>query len=88
MTVGRNYLTREGLEDLGRLVNAFLDLAESRARRRIPMTMADWAKRLDAFLDLDERGVTEWIEGPRRGSPADFCKFVETSDNTLVIPTK
>jgi len=59
VTIGKNYLTREELEDLGRLVNAFLDLAESRARRHIPMTMEDWAKRLDAFLDLDDRQVLE-----------------------------
>ena len=44
---------------LGRLVNAFLDLAESRARRQIPMTMEDWATRLDAFLDLDDRQILD-----------------------------
>ena len=42
VTVGKNYLRKDELDDLGRLVSAFLDLAESRARRRIPMTMADW----------------------------------------------
>ena len=57
--VGKNYLTREELADLGRLVNAFLDLAESRARRQIPMTMEDWATRLDAFLNLDDRQILE-----------------------------
>ena len=45
----------------------------------------DWVQ---CGLCVDERGVAEWIEGPRRGSPADFWKFVEQSDNTLVIPTK
>ena len=59
VTIGKNYLTREELEDLGRLVNAFLDLAESRARRQIPMTMEDWSTRLDAFLDLDDRQVLD-----------------------------
>jgi tRNA 2-thiouridine synthesizing protein D len=39
-------------------------------------------------LCVDERGAGEWIEGPRRGSPADFWKFAEESDNTLVIPTR
>ena len=52
VTVGKNYLSREELEELGRLVNAFLDLAENQARRHIPMTMEDWAHRLDAFLDV------------------------------------
>ena len=41
VTIGKNYLTRDELNDLGRLVNAFLDLAESCARRQIPMTMED-----------------------------------------------
>jgi len=59
VTIGKNYLTRDELEDLGRLVNAFLDLAESRARRQIPMTMEDWSTRLDAFLDLDDRQILD-----------------------------
>ena len=45
----------------------------------------DWVQ---CGLCVDERGAGEWVEGPRRGSPADFCKFVEESDNTLVIPTR
>jgi len=45
----------------------------------------DWVQ---CGLCVDERGVSEWISGPRRGSPADLVKFVESSDNTLVIPTK
>lgn len=45
----------------------------------------DWVQ---CGLCVDERGASECIEGPRRGSPADLVKFAETSDNTLVIPTK
>ena len=59
VTVGKNYLTRAELEDLGRLVNAILDLAESRARRQIPMTMEDWASRLDAYLNIDDRAILD-----------------------------
>ena len=54
VTVGKNYLSREELDELGRLVNSFLDLAEGQARRHIPMTMEDWATRLEGFLDLWE----------------------------------
>ncbi len=36
---------------MGRIVNSFLDIAEDMAKRRIPMTMEDWAKRIDKFLD-------------------------------------
>ena len=53
----KNYLTAEELESLGRIVNAYLDLAEDRAKRKIPMTMEDWAKRLDKFLKFDEREI-------------------------------
>ena len=57
VTIAKNYLTKEELDGLGRIVNAFLDLAESRARRNIPMTMEDWAKRLDTFLEFDDRNI-------------------------------
>ena len=57
VAVAKNYLSREELESMGRIVNAYLDLAEERARRKIPMTMEDWAKRLDAFLEFTERDV-------------------------------
>lgn len=59
VAVAKNYLTEAELEDLGRIVNAYLDLAESRAKRRVPMTMEDWAKRLDVFLSADERQVLQ-----------------------------
>ena len=45
----------------------------------------DWVQ---CGLCVDERGAGEWIQGLRRGSPADLVKFAEGSDNTLVIPTK
>ena len=57
VSVAKNYLTKEELDSLGRIVNAYLELAEDRAVRNIPMTMEDWAKRLDRFLKFDEREV-------------------------------
>ena len=57
VSVAKNYLAKSELESLGRIVNAYLDLAEERARRRIPMTMEDWAKRLDRFLEFDDRDI-------------------------------
>jgi hypothetical protein len=59
VSVAKNYLTREELQSLGRIVNAYLDLAEERAMRKIPMTMEDWAKRLDAFIALTDREVLQ-----------------------------
>jgi len=55
--IAKNYLTKDELDSLGRIVNAFLDLAENRAKRDIPMTMEDWAKRLDMFLEFDDREI-------------------------------
>ena len=57
VTIAKNYLTQAELEDLGRIVNGYLDFAESRAKRRIPMTMADWALFLDDTLRHDLRAV-------------------------------
>jgi len=59
VAVAKNYLSKGELESLGRIVNAYLDLAEDRASRKIPMTMEDWAKRLDLFLEFDERDILE-----------------------------
>lgn len=59
VSVAKNYLSNEELKDLGAIVNAFLDLAERRARRQIPMTMEDWAKRLDIFLNADELPILD-----------------------------
>jgi len=59
VVVAKNYLSKEELESLGRIVNAYLDLAEERARRKIPMTMEDWAKRLDMFLEFDDREILQ-----------------------------
>lgn len=55
--VAKNYLSAEELRALGRIVNSYLDLAEDRAQRCMPMTMEDWAKQLDRFLELTERGI-------------------------------
>jgi len=55
--IAKNYLNKEEIETMGLMVNAFLDLAESRAKRKIPTTMEDWAKLLDNFLSLDQRQI-------------------------------
>lgn len=59
VSVAKNYLTETELESLGRIVNAYLDLAEDRAKRHIPMTVEDWANRLDKFLEADERDILQ-----------------------------
>lgn len=49
--IAKNYLKGAELEDMGRLVNSVLDMAERMAKRHIPMTMEDWAKRIDIILE-------------------------------------
>ena len=51
VSIAKNYLKQVELEDLGQLVNSVLDLAERMANRHIPMTMEDWAKRIDIILE-------------------------------------
>ena len=55
--IAKNYPTKEELDSLGRIVNAYLELAEERALRKIPMTMEDWSKRLDMFLEFADRNI-------------------------------
>jgi len=59
VVIAKNYLKEQELESLGRIVNAYLDLAEDRAKRQIPMTMEDWANRLDLFLMADDRVILQ-----------------------------
>ena len=55
--IAKNYLSKDELEQLERIVSAFLDLAEARAKRHIPMTMEDWSNRIDKFLLADDRDI-------------------------------
>ncbi len=52
VVIAKNYLTEDELQQLGRIVNAYLDFAEVQAMRHIPMTMEDWEQRLNGFLTL------------------------------------
>ncbi|MGI6042045.1 MAG: virulence RhuM family protein [Candidatus Alectryocaccobium sp.] len=59
VSVAKNYLSEKEMRSLERIVSAYLDLAEDRAERHIPMTMEDWAKRLDLLLMADDREVLQ-----------------------------
>lgn len=59
VAVAKNYLKENELQALGRLVNAYLDIAKDMAERHIPMTMEDWAKRIDKFLDATNREILQ-----------------------------
>ena len=57
VTVAKNYLSDSELQQLQRLVNAYLDIAEDMALRQIPMTMADWESRLNKFIEATDRDI-------------------------------
>ncbi len=59
VSIAKNYLNEQEMRSLERIVSAYLDLAEDRAERHIPMTMEDWSKRLDLFLMADDREVLQ-----------------------------
>ena len=59
VSVAKNYLQEKELEEMGRIVNASLDMAESMANRHIPMTMEDWAKRIDKFINLFDGSILQ-----------------------------
>ena len=57
VNIAKNYLSEQEMRSLERIVSAYLDLAEHRAERHIPMMMEDWSKHLDLFLMADDREV-------------------------------
>ena len=59
VSVAKNYLTEKELKSLDRFVTMYLDYAEDQAERKIPMTMEDWAGKLDAFLQFNEREILD-----------------------------
>ena len=59
VSIAKNYLTEKEMRSLERIVSAYLDLAEDRAERHIPMTMGDWSRRLDLFLMADDREILQ-----------------------------
>ena len=75
VSVAKNYLRENELEEMGRILNASLDMAENMAKRRIPMTMEDWAKRIDKFIDVAELPILQ----DSGNVSAEFAKeFAET----------
>ena len=56
VSIAKNYLSREELQALERIVTMYLDYAEYQAGRHIPMTMQDWSQRLNRFLEFNEHG--------------------------------
>lgn len=99
VSVAKNYLKEMELESMGRIVNGFLEVAEDMAKRHIPMTMEDWAKRIDKFLDTTERPILSdagsvSIEQAKEFAETEFEKyriiqdrFFESDFDRFKLPT-
>lgn len=59
VSIAKNYLIREEIAELNEIVSMYLDYAARQARRHIPMTMADWASKLDAFLQFNDAEILQ-----------------------------
>jgi len=59
VSIAKNYLNMDELQSMGRLVNAYLDIAKDMAERHVPMTMSDWASRIDKFLTVTDRPILD-----------------------------
>ena len=57
VVIAKNYLTKEELSSMARIVNAYLDLAELRAEEEVPMTMEDWAEQFEGILRLSKKEI-------------------------------
>lgn len=89
VTVAKNYLSQLELTDLNEIVNMYLDYAERQARRRIPMMMADWVGKLDAFLEfndekvLKEKGKIKMVVA-RAFAESEYEKFRAIQDKKYI----
>ena len=59
VSIAKNYLYKKEMEELNEIVEMYLDYANRQARRHIPMTMADWAEKLDAFLKFNDAEILQ-----------------------------
>ena len=78
--IAKNYLCKNELESLGRIVNAYLDVAEDMAMRKIPMTMQDWEIRLNRFIEATDRDILQdagkvTAEIAREHAESEFEKY-------------
>ncbi|MDD3694711.1 MAG: virulence RhuM family protein [Lentisphaeria bacterium] len=89
VVVAKNYLSRDEMDQLQRLVSAYLDIAEDMARRHIPMTMKDWETRLNRFIEATDRNVLQdagkvSAEIARAHAESEFEKFRIMQDRLFV----
>lgn len=89
VSVAKNYLTESEMAQLSRLVNAYLDVAEDMALRKIPMTMQDWETRLNRFIEATDREILQdagrvTAEIARAHAESEFEKYRIIQDRMFV----
>jgi hypothetical protein len=89
VSIAKNYLNEDELKKLNRIVTMYLDYAESQAERQIPMKMADWAGKLDAFLEFNELKVLKDAgkvqkKVAKRLAETEYEKFRVVQDQAFV----
>ena len=87
--VAKNYLSKDEIDTLNRLVSMYLDMAELRAKNKVPTTMEDWEMRLDSFLVFNEMGVLQGpgsvtAEAAREHALNEYEKFRVKQDRSFV----
>lgn len=87
--IAKNYLSKEEIDTLNRLVSMYLDMAELRAKNKVPTTMEDWEQRLDSFLVFNEMGVLQGpgsvsAEAARDHALSEYEKFRVKQDRLFV----
>ena len=89
VVVAKNYLTEHEIAQLSRLVNAYLDVAEDMAQRKIPMSMQDWESRLNRFIEATDREVLQdagkvTAEIAKAHAESEFEKYRIVQDRLFV----
>ena len=75
VSIAKNYLKQDEIKALNRIVTMYLDFAEDQAERKIPMTMRDWAEKLNAFLKFNNRDI---LENPGKVTAEIAKEFAES----------
>lgn len=89
VSIAKNYLTSKELEFLQDIVNMYLDIAENRAKRQIPMKMKDWVEELDTMLKmnryeiLQDKGIVS-AEQAKQFAEGEFEKFRIEQDKKYI----
>lgn len=89
VSVAKNYLNESEMRELNRMVSAYLDFAESMAKRKIPLTMQDWETRLNRFIEMFEFGLlkdagTVTAEAAKLHAETEFEKYRITQDRLFM----